>query len=329
MIVHPIQKLSDGQWKAYYSFFNQITQRYMPRDWVADWQTFKTRRLANLDILPSQEILIWKQENPIAWIRMEKVTGRCYFDWNTSLSPLPTELVEIIKIQLREFLDWQDEENISIETGNVSMAELAIHLKANIINRRYFFEFHAGKADLLNISQKVNAFETQNPTLSFSLHKDRPDEILDEYIELYNIVSLSIPRKDESGEAYRSWPAEKLRKLNESNQKTGNTTYTGVLRNEQGKMVGLTDLNINTNQTDRMYQGMTGVHPDYRRHRLGEWLKLAMLERVFNDFPRFKIIDTDSNALNIPMHKLNMKIGFEKTAEGGEFEILLKNLQTT
>ena len=326
MRVDSIQKLSDDQWKAYFSFFNKVTERYMPRDWVADWQTFKTRRLANLDILPSREILVWDKETPIAWLRMEKVTGRCYFDWNTSQSPLSPELAQIIKKHLGEFLDWQKEESISIETGNSCMVELSSHLKVNVINRRFFFEFHTEKADWDEISLKVNTFELKNPNLSFSLFKDRPDEILDEYIELYNIVSLSIPRKDESGEPYRSWPADKLRKLNESNQKTGNTTYTGVLRNKEGKMVGLTDLNINKNQTDRLYQGMTGVHPDYRRRRLGEWLKLAMLEQVFNDFPNFKIIDTDSNALNIPMHKLNMKIGFEKTSEGGEYKIQRQDL---
>ena len=66
----------------------------------------------------------------------------------------------------------------------------------------------------------------------------------------------------------------------------------------KGDMVGLTDLNIHRPHPVRLYQGMTGVHPDWRGKRLGAWLKLAMLARIWEDFPAFEIIDTDCNVLN-------------------------------
>ncbi|MCB0837541.1 MAG: GNAT family N-acetyltransferase [Bacteroidetes bacterium] len=321
-----IHNLHETQWKTYFEFFQRTTSRYMPRDWVEDWESFRQRRIANLTVLPSREVVFFEGENIVAWIRVEEVTGRAYFDWNTHVSPLPETLMLGLKTVMREFLVERNLPSISIETGNPSMAELAPYLNARMINQRYFFEFHHQEANFPLIEQRLKTFEQNHPSIRFQLYKDRPDEILDEYIELYNLVSLAIPRKDATGEPYRSWPAEKLRKLNESNRKTGNTTYTGVLRNDSGKMIGLTDLNINTRQTERMYQGMTGIHPDYRKKGFGEWLKIAMLLRVKADFPGFKIIDTDSNALNIPMHKLNLKIGYKKTSEGGEYEIMRENL---
>ena len=71
--------------------------------------------------------------------------------------------------------------------------------------------------------------------------------------------------------------------------------------------------------TQRLYQGMTGVHPDHRGGGLARWLKWEMLHRVYQDFPDFEQIETDCNALNVPMQCLNESVGYVRSGEGAEY----------
>lgn len=329
MNIFSISELSNAQWESYFTWFQRITRRYMPREWVGDWQSFRQRKMANLEIMQTQEYVWIDNQQPMIWLRMELNHGQAMFDWNVdpTLLPLPHTLLASVAQQLKEYLVEIGKPFISVETGNQAMQQLAELSSAQLINRRYFYEFHKNQVQKSVIEAQVRQFEHRFPSLTFRVYKNRPDDILDVYIQLYNVVAASIPRADTYAEPYQSWPADDLRKLNQTNLQTGNQVNTGMLRDSEGNIWGLTDLNIHTPHPKRLYQGMTGVAPEKRGQGLGSWLKLAMLLYVWEEFPAFEIIDTDCNALNRPVQRMNERIGFVKTGEGWEYKIHLDHLQ--
>lgn len=208
---------------------------------------------------------------------------------------------------------------------SLSLATLA---HATQINRRLCYEFRHGSVGWPALKAEVAGREQQYPGYRFQLYHDRPDEMLDAYVALYDRVAQDIPRSDQGEKPYASWRPDALRRLNQSNRLTGNTTYTGVIFSPAGQMVALTDVNIHLPHTQRLYQGMTGVDPAFRGKGIARWLKQAILVRLHEDFPDFAIIDTDCNALNRPVQQLNESIGYVCTGEGAEYLFTRQDLLT-
>lgn len=320
--------LSEIQWQGYFDFFQQITRRYMPREWTGNWQAFRDRRLATLEVLIGNEYLILDDQQPVAWIRFQVKGPQLWMDWGTgNETPDPT-VVNILLELISQYREQLGHEAVFLESYIPQTQILLADTKAQLLNRRYRYEFHRKNTDLLQL-ERVAATFAQQQDFHFLLYRDRPDEMLDEYVQLYDLIVQDIPRSDVGGEPYRSWKTDALRKLNESNRKTGNVTYTGVIRSGTGKMVALTDINLHLSHTGRLYQGMTGVHPGFRGLGLAKWLKCELLVTVYREFPKFDVIDTDCNVLNIPMQQLNESLGFVCTGEGREYRIEFPNKQVS
>lgn len=320
-----IAVLTEIQWQVYFDFFQRITRRYMPREWTGNWQAFRDRRLATLEVLTGNEYLILEEETPIAWIRFQVKGSQLWMDWGTSqVSPSPLLISTLLELTAK-YRNQLGHEQVFLESYIPQTQVLLADTNAQLINQRYSYEFHRKKTDFIQFERIVATLAQQQRDFHFFLYRDRPDEILDEYVQLYDLVVRDIPRSDTGGEPYHSWKADDLRRLNISNRKTGNSTYSGVIRTKMGKMVALTDINIHLSDPGRLYQGMTGVHPDFRGLGLAKWLKCELLVSIYREFPNFEVIDTDCNVLNTPIQKLNESLGFVHTGEGREYRIDFDN----
>ena len=203
----------------------------MPREWVGNWELFRRRKLANLSLSQTQEYVWFDQDIPLAWLRMETQSGKAEFDWNAET--VSDVLLDQLCERLSAYLDQENGTEIRIETGCPHMPQLARRTQARLVNRRYFYELHKDRIERSELLENIQQYERNYPGLFFRCPKST-DEILEEYIHLYNLVAADIPRADTQAEPYRSWPAEQLRVLNETNRQTGNEVYTGLLRSKRG-----------------------------------------------------------------------------------------------
>lgn len=317
--VLPIQQLTEQQWRDYFDFFRRITHRYMPRDWVGEWKTFRDRRLASLSVLPSSAYVFFDTSGPLAWLRCVVEGDRLCFYWGMGPGKPDPPFIQAWFRTLVTDMDRFEHKRAFIESYIPQTQVLANQAHATRINQRYCYSFFQKTADFRALEMQVATCIQQHTGYQFLLYRDRPDEMLEAYVALYDRVAQDIPRSDKSEKPYASWRPDALRRLNQSNRLTGNTTYTGVIFSPAGQMVALTDVNLHSLHTQRLYQGMTGVHPDYRGRGLAVWLKLMMLLRLYQDFPDFEQIDTDCNALNVPMQRLNESVGYVRSGEGAEY----------
>lgn len=78
-----------------------------------------------------------------------------------------------------------------------------------------------------------------------------------------------------------------------------------------GDFVGFTEVVFAESAPEHAWQGGTAVHPDHRNHGLGSWLKASMVERILDERPQVRFVDTENAYTNEPMLHINAAMGFE------------------
>ncbi|WNJ20872.1 hypothetical protein [Pontibacter sp. G13] len=314
-----IRQLDDQQWEQYFHWHKMITRRFFPREYVNTWTAFRDRRLANLSALDSEEFLIYEDQIPIAWLRNSWTGSLWECAFNSHLSIPSEECVLEIRQKLEAFGAARKLDFCFFESGESTISAWMDALGAQKLHERSYYEWIRETADFPVIEGWVNQFQTCNPDISLKIWENRPDEILDQYIELYDAVCRDIPLDYPDAQPAQSWPKEALIQLSRSNEETEVTVLTASLQDASGQWLGLSDLNIHTQFPKRLYQGMTGVHAAHRGNRWGRWMKWALILEAKKRYPKFQLIESDCHAQNAYVQRMNESMGFVQTGTGAKW----------
>lgn len=105
---------------------------------------------------------------------------------------------------------------------------------------------------------------------------------------------------------------DQIREWEHFNQARGNQRWSLFAQDrDSGRFAGFTEVFWHPNRPHILNQGFTGVHPDFRGHGLGRWLKATMLQRVQEERPHVTLVRTGNANSNAPMLAINHKMGFK------------------
>ena len=142
-----------------------------------------------------------------------------------------------------------------------------------------------------------------------------PEEIIDEYCQMYTKVMQMVPLGDV--EYVPNITPKERRTAEKRTKDLGRTHYTMVTREKDGKLSGLTEVFYDTREGHEIHQELTGVLPEYRGRGLGKLMKAQMALHIKDTYPDVKIIVTGNADVNAPMLSINDRMGF-KRHKGGE-----------
>lgn len=94
-----------------------------------------------------------------------------------------------------------------------------------------------------------------------------------------------------------------------------------VRHRPSGRLVAMTRVYSYDTWPGVFQQADTCVHPDHRGHGLGKWVKAAMIERLWRDWPDARKVRTANAFSNGPMLAINNALGFRITKEIVEWQV--------
>lgn len=87
------------------------------------------------------------------------------------------------------------------------------------------------------------------------------------------------------------------------------------------QLAGYTEVFFDPSRPENLYQGDTGVLPEYRGQRLGKWLKATMIEAALVKWPQLKRVRTGNANSNAPMLRINDAMGFRPCQDWSVWQV--------
>ena len=175
------------------------------------------------------------------------------------------------------------------------------------------------KIDWNLINKWIEDGKGRNPGVILSLHNRIPDDLIEEFCEIYNITSDQEP----SGELEEQYvETSESRRVMEVRFKELNQELLTIITQEQDmKISSLTEILFDPNAEYQASQLLTGVKEEYRGKGLGKWIKASMLNHLKENYPTIKFVRTGNADLNAPMRSINDRLGFKTIFKRYDYNI--------
>lgn len=325
------QTASQADFAAYNAFVNQIQAEMWPEDPPTELEETIRELRSTPPFVVRRRWVIWDEKKIVArgvatfW-RTEHNQHLLNFDiavlpelrrqgWAKRLLTL---IAEVAQQEKRRLLMTSTDS--AIPAGEAFMKRLGALLgQASLTNQLNLAELDR---------ELLRRWQEHAPKDEFELglwEGPYPEEELDAIVRLCEVMNTE-PRDNLEIEDVK-WTRKQLRQIEASLAERKTERWTMYVREKKtGNLAGYTEVFWSPFEPETLYQGDTGVLPEYRGHGLGKWLKAAMLEKVLHDCPQVKRVRTGNANSNAPMLKINYELGFRPYKQWTTWQVELEKV---
>lgn len=154
-----------------------------------------------------------------------------------------------------------------------------------------------------------------------------PEDHLQNMADLLQEVANDQPRGTLELEDI-NYTADTVRQFDDVQRAGGDQRWTLCLMNRKDdRLAAITEVFWNPNRPAILWQGFTGVMPEYRNRGLGRWLKASMLTKVLRERPQVIVIRAGNADSNAPMLKINRALGFKPYVAWAIWQVELNSVE--
>ncbi len=167
-----------------------------------------------------------------------------------------------------------------------------------------------------NIMKWKGILKSSHKELDIKYFKNPEDSVWESLIKVYSSARMVEPGS-ENIKANSSIDSLKALKDNHAG-------VFLVIAYQAGEIVGFSYVLLSKNYTDRLFQGYTGVDPKYQKRGFATLMKSHLLTRISETEHEIKFLETENLHENIPMLRVNSRLGFKKHRMQNTVEIKVK-----
>ncbi len=208
---------------------------------------------------------------------------------------------------LRYVISWSREMKASIL--RTELKDYLTHVKALMEEVNFSLERHLlysklNLVDFVGLSYPDQIGKLEQKGFVFNTFADMQNDNVEEQIyELWKQTYMEIPGSREAFKSFEQWHKWDLQ--------GGNSKHDLLILAWYNKqLIGLTQILYDNPTEGGMMNEYTGVRKDFRGRGVGLALKLKSIESVLHY--KAKYMETGNDSRNIPMIKINNKLGYEK-----------------
>lgn len=322
-------KFTEQDWLGFYQLRGKLELQGNAKYLSETLEQFKKSYLDRFDSDTEYQLyMILLDGNFNGWMSLQ-LTGkgssfeqaRMAFDYLGDA--IPDDLLKLVAKEINSYSPKHD--SVVLGSAGKLNEQLAEAFKGIIKRNVNRYVLDVAKADAGRINEWLEAIPGKSRDLRLEFHQIIPEIHLTEYCKLFTVLLKEMPL-DPIADNYNVTPDE-IRKHDEEDKKNKRTNYSYLLFADHDQMVAMSNVAIDLNNPQSIYQFMTGVRQDYRGRQLGKWLKGVMFEKLVNDFPDLKEIRTDTNPKNKYMDGINREMGYEFKFSFRDYLINKSNLK--
>ncbi len=136
------------------------------------------------------------------------------------------------------------------------------------------------------------------------------EEFLNELCEFYDFLNNNTTIEN-NNEIPTNYLPENRRFDENLYKQLGSTWLTLVLKNNNNRIIGLTEMIFDPKEPHRIRQNLTGIDPKYRGNGYGRLIKVKLIGLVKEKYADLKYIYTGNNITNQSILNINNKLGYK------------------
>lgn len=147
-----------------------------------------------------------------------------------------------------------------------------------------------------------------------------PEDQLEEICRVIEVMNTA-PRGEMEFNDFKVTPDDLRVQVKQCNINGLEFRFLYVKERATGRYAGFTETGFHPNRPTIVNQWSTGVLPEYRGHKLGAWLKAAMIEQIQRERPTVDRIRTGNADSNAAMLRINHALGFKPFMSRTEWQL--------